>query len=89
MLSAALVPVLSDYARLDRKQANAAEEVAFASKGKQVGPNPELVRLVGALLSLAVVTLAGLAVLMVVFAPQVAGLLAGGFDDVRSDRYCH
>ena len=82
MLSAALVPVLSDYARLDRKQANAAEEVAFASKGKQVGPNPELVRLVGALLSLAVVTLAGLAVLMVVFAPQVAGLLAGGFDAV-------
>ena len=82
MLSAALVPVLSDYARLDRKQANAAEEVAFASKGKQVGPNPELVRLVGALLSLAVVTLAGLAVLMVVFAPQVAGLLAGGFEDL-------
>ena len=81
MLSAALVPVLSDYARLDRKQAESAEEVASASKGMQVGPNPELVRLVGALLSLAVVTLAGLAVLMVVFAPQVAGLLAGGFDD--------
>ena len=82
MLSAALVPVLSDHARLDHKQADAAEEVASASKGKQVGPNPELVRLVGALLSLAVVTLAGLAVLMVVFAPQVAGLLAGGFDDL-------
>ena len=82
MLSAALVPVLSDYARLDREQGDAAEEVASASKVEQVGPNPELVRLVGALLSLAVVTLAGLAVLMVVFAPQVAGLLAGGFDDL-------
>ena len=82
MLSAALVPVLSDYARLDRKQNDATEEVASGSKGEQVGPNPELVRLVGALLSLAVVTLAGLAVLMVVFAPQVAGLLAGGFEDL-------
>lgn len=82
MLSAALVPVLSDYARLNRKQNDATEEVASGSKGEQVGPNPELVRLVGALLSLAVVTLAGLTVLMVVFAPQVAGLLAGGFDDL-------
>ncbi len=82
MLSAALVPVLSDYARRDRKQGDATEEVASGSNGELVGPNPELVRLVGALLSLAVVTLAGLAVLMVVFAPQVAGLLAGGFEDL-------
>ncbi|MCY4412459.1 MAG: hypothetical protein OXC27_18545, partial [Caldilineaceae bacterium] len=82
MLSAALVPVLSDYARLDRKQGDTTEEVASRSNGEQVGPNPELVRLVGALISLAVVTLAGLTVLMVVFAPQVAGLLAGGFDDL-------
>ncbi len=81
LLSAALVPVLSDFARLDRERTETEDEAASPSKGKQVGPNPELVRLVGALLSLAVVTLAGLALLMVVFAPQVASLLAGGFDD--------
>jgi len=81
MLSAALVPVLSDYARLDRGGKEGADGVDLPPKGAKVGPNPELVRLVGALLSLAVVSLAGLALLMVVFAPQVAGLLAGGFDD--------
>ena len=81
MLSAALVPVLSDYARLDRDLKEGEEGAGAQSGGRQVGPNPELVRLVGALLSLAVVSLAGLVLLMVVFAPQVAGLLAGGFDD--------
>ena len=59
MLSAALVPILSDYARFDRNQTDTAEVAAASSKEKQVGPNPELVRLVGALLSLAVVTLGG------------------------------
>lgn len=61
MLSAALVPVLSDYARPERRQA--------------------LVRLVAALLSLAAVVLAGLVLLLELFAPQVAWLLAGGFAD--------
>ena len=81
MLSAALVPVLSDYARLDRDLKEGEEGAGAQSGGRQVGPNPELVRLVGALLSLAVVSLAGLVLLMVVFAPHVAGLLAGGFDE--------
>lgn len=81
MLSAALVPVLSDYARLDRDRIEGEKETDLPREGTMVGPNPELVRLVGALLSLAVVSLAGLVLLMVVFAPQVAGLLAGGFDN--------
>ena len=81
MLSAALVPVLSDYARLDRDRSAGSEETDLPPEGAKVGPNPELVRLVGALLSLAVVSLAGLALLMVVIAPQIAILLAGGFDD--------
>ncbi len=80
MLSAALVPVLSDYARLDRDRGDKAEDADPLPESPQFGPNPELVRLVGALLSLAVVSLAGLVLLMVVFAPQVASLLAGGFD---------
>ena len=81
MLSAALVPILSDYARFDRNRTDTAEVADSPSKEEQVGPNPDLVRLVGALLSLAVVTLAGLTLLMVVFSPQVASLLAGGFDE--------
>lgn len=81
MLSAALVPVLSDYARLDRNRSAGSEVTDLPPEGAKVGPNPELVRLVGALLSLAVVSLAGLALLMVVIAPQIAILLAGGFDD--------
>lgn len=81
MLSAALVPVLSDYARLDRGGKEGVDGTHLPPKGANVGPNPELVRLVGALLSLAAVSLAGLALVMAVFAPQVAGLLAGGFDD--------
>ncbi|MDE0077437.1 MAG: murein biosynthesis integral membrane protein MurJ [Caldilineaceae bacterium] len=81
MLSAALVPVLSDYARLDRDRSAGSEVTDLPPEGAKVGPNPELVRLVGALLSLAVVSLAGLALLMVVIAPQIAILLAGGFDD--------
>ena len=81
MLSAALVPVLSDYARVDRDRERRPEESGPPPEITQVGPNPELVRLVGALLSLAVVSLAGLALLMFVFAPQVASLLAGDFDD--------
>ena len=80
MLSAALVPVLSDYARLDRGRKDKAEDADPPTESPQFGPNPELVRLVGALLSLAVVSLSGLVLLMVVFAPQVASLLAGGFD---------
>lgn len=81
MLSAALVPVLSDYARVNRDNERGPEQGDPPPKVTQVGPNPELVRLVGALLSLAVVSLAGLALLMYFFAPQVAGLLAGGLDD--------
>ncbi len=80
ILSAALVPVLSDYARVDRDRRDKAGEADAPPEGRQVGPNPELVRLVGALLSLAVVSLSGLVLLMIVFAPQVASLLAGGFD---------
>ena len=81
MLSAALVPVLSDYARLERNRSDAETTGESPASYTQFGPNPELVRLVGALLSLSVVTLAVLALLMAVFAPQVASLLAGGFDD--------
>ena len=81
MLSAALVPVLSDYARVDRDREPAPEKGEPPAKVTETGPNPELVRLVGALLSLAVVSLAGLALLTFVFAPQVAALLAGGLDD--------
>lgn len=81
MLSAALVPVLSDYARLERNHSDAETTGESHASYTQFGPNPELVRLVGALLSLSVVTLAALALLMAVFAPQVASLLAGGFDD--------
>jgi len=62
MLSAALVPVLSDYARPERRV--------------------ELVRLAGALISLLGVTLAGVVLLLQISAPQVAWLLAGGFDDL-------
>ncbi|RLT33973.1 MAG: murein biosynthesis integral membrane protein MurJ [Chloroflexi bacterium] len=62
MLSAALVPVLSDYARPERRA--------------------ELVRLVGALVSLLAVTLAAVVLLLQISAPQVAWLLAGGFDDL-------
>ncbi len=62
MLSAALVPVLSDYARPERRA--------------------ELVRLVGALISLLAVTLAAVVLLLQLTAPQVAWLLAGGFDDL-------
>ena len=77
MLSAALVPVLSDYARSERSPADEIER----ANGKTARPSPELVRLVGALLSLAAVTLAGLVLILVLFAPQVARVLAGGFDD--------
>ena len=51
MLSAALVPVLSDYARLGRNGREGAKETDLAPEGAKVGPNPELVRLVGALSS--------------------------------------
>ncbi len=61
MLSAALVPVLSQYARPERRQ--------------------ELIRLVGALVSLLALTLAGVVLLLQWTAPQVAWLLAGGFQD--------
>lgn len=81
MLSAALVPVLSDYARFDRDQEPRPEKGDPPPEAAQFGPNPELVRLVGALLSLSVVSLAALALLIFVFAPQVASLLAGDFDD--------
>lgn len=61
MLSAALVPVLSDYARPERRT--------------------ELIRLVGALTSLLGVTLAVVVLFLQISAPQVAWLLAGGFDE--------
>ena len=77
MLSAALVPVLSDYARPDLSPANVSDQVN-AGKAR---PNPEMVRLVGALLSLAALTLAGLVLILALFAPQVARLLAAGFDE--------
>ncbi len=77
MLSAALVPVLSDYARPERSPT---DEIELA-KGEAARPSPELVRLVGALLSLAAVTLAGLVLLLVLFAPHLARALAGGFDE--------
>ena len=77
MLSAALVPVLSDYARPNRSPAHESKR----ADGENARPNPEFVRLVGALLSLAAVTLAGLVLLVVLFAPQVAGVLAEGFDN--------
>lgn len=76
MLSAALVPVLSDYARPGR---GGGEGPDRASDGRP-RPSPELVRLFGALLSLASVTLAAIVLILLVFAPQVAGVLAGGFD---------
>lgn len=81
MLSAALVPVLSDYARLKRGQAEEEGDANSAARPHRVGPNPDLVRLVGALSSLSLVTLALVALAMAVFAPQVARLLAGGFDN--------
>ncbi|MCL4833310.1 MAG: murein biosynthesis integral membrane protein MurJ [Caldilineaceae bacterium] len=62
MLSAALVPVLSDYSRPERRE--------------------ELIRLIGALISLLAVTLAGIVLLLQISAPQVAWLLAGGFDQL-------
>ena len=77
MLSAALVPVLSDYARPERSPADKIE----GANGEAARLKPELVRLVGALFSLAAVTLAGLVLILVLFAPQVARALAGGFDD--------
>ncbi|MBX3000159.1 MAG: murein biosynthesis integral membrane protein MurJ [Caldilineaceae bacterium] len=61
MLSAALVPVLSDYTRPERRA--------------------ELIRLIGALISLLSVTLALIVLALQLTAPQVAWLLAGGFDD--------
>lgn len=61
MLSAALVPVLSDYTRPERRA--------------------ELTRLVGALVSLVAVTLAVVVLFLQLAAPQVAWLLAGGFDE--------
>ena len=76
MLSAALVPVLSDYARPGRSPTDQSERAT----GGAARPDPELVRLVGALLSLAALTLAALVLILVVFAPQVARALAGGFD---------
>ena len=58
MLSAALVPVLSDYAWR---------------------PKREFARLVGTLLALASIALALLTLLVLLLAPQLANLLAGGF----------
>lgn len=60
MLSAALVPVLSDYLR--------------------TRPREEFLRLVGVLLGIFAVLLAGLVIVLEISAPLVAQLLAGGFD---------
>ena len=76
MLSAALVPVLSDYAGSGHRRADGSDAATVGP----ARPNPEFVRLVGALLSLAAVTLAGLVLILALFAPQVAWVLAGGFD---------
>ncbi|MBI1295793.1 murein biosynthesis integral membrane protein MurJ [bacterium] len=65
MLSAALVPVLSDYARPERRI--------------------ELTRLVGALTSLLGLTLTAVVVVLQITAPQVAWLLAGGFDEFNPE----
>ena len=59
MLSAALVPVFSDYARPERRR--------------------ELGAVVGAMLSVLALLVAGLVVLIEIFAQQVAQLVAGGF----------
>ena len=85
MLSAALVPVLSDYARLKRGPVEKAAAADPTARPLKVGPNPDLVRLVGALSSLSLVTLALVALAMAVFAPQVARLLAGGFVDFEPE----
>ena len=76
MLSAALVPVLSDYARPGRNGADGPGQARIL----RPRPSPELVRLFGALISLAAVTLAAIVLILLLFAPQVAGVLAGGFD---------
>ena len=65
MLSASLVPVLSDYARPQRRA--------------------ELIRLVGALISLLGASLAGMVLLLELAAPQVAWLMAGGFQDLNPE----
>jgi putative peptidoglycan lipid II flippase len=65
MLSASLVPVLSDYARPARRT--------------------ELTRLVGALVSLLGLTLAVLVLVLELTAPQVAWLMAGGFDKLNPE----
>ena len=59
MLSAALVPVFSDYARPERRR--------------------ELGAVVGAMLSVLALLVAGLVVVIEIFAEQVAHLVAGGF----------
>ena len=76
MLSAALVPVLSDYARPGRGGVDG-PDLASDTRPR---PSPELVRLFGALISLAAVTLAAIVLILLLFAPQVASVLAGGFD---------
>ncbi len=65
MLSASLVPVLSDYARPQRRA--------------------ELIRLVGALISLLGASLAGMVLLLELAAPQVAWLMAGGFQELNPE----
>ena len=65
MLSAALVPVLSE----------------FATQRDADGKRTELTRLVGALISLLGMTLAVAVLLVTVLAPQIAWLMAGGLDD--------
>ncbi len=65
MLSAALVPVLSQY----------------ATQRDADGKRTELTRLVGALISLLGMTLAVAVLLVTLLAPQIAWLMAGGLDD--------
>lgn len=77
MLSAALVPVLSDFAGAGQRRSGQSLPAAAA----RAAPNPEFVRLVGALLGLAAVTLAAIVLCLALFAPQVAWLLVGGFED--------
>ena len=65
MLSAALVPVLSE----------------FATQRDADGKRTELTRLVGALISLLGMTLGVAVILVTFLAPQIAWLMAGGLDD--------
>ncbi len=74
MLSAALVPVLSEYAPPPDPPADEAEAAARAHK------QAELDQIVSVLLSLGFVALVAVTALLFIGAPWIAPLLVGGFD---------